>query len=120
MIVYTIILIAAGVIVVLLAILAYVAIQDSNRQARGWAAARKGNEEYRADNARLQQENLELKARDADLSEALEATRRLYNNLLREHRELEARNTALVEAMEAKPTQPKRTVRKSSTSGEQQ
>ena len=120
MIPLTIILIIESVFFVALAILAYVAIQDSNRQARGWAAARKGNEEYSNDNARLQQGNLELKARDADLSEALEATRRLYNNLLREHRELEARNTALVKAMEARPTQPKRTVRKNSTSGEQQ
>ena len=99
MIVYTIILIAAGVIVVLLAILATVAILDSNRQAHYYEMAKRDLKTAYADREALKAENVRLAQENAALN---------------------ARNTALVEAMEAKPTQPKRTVRKNSTSGEQQ
>jgi len=84
-----------------------------------------GKEALKEQNGRLQQElhyaHLELaqvKGQNADLSEAPEKTRLLYNKLLKEHKELEARSTALSEALEAKPTLPAKRVRKPQTTGE--
>lgn len=91
MIVYIIVLSAAGVVIALLSIIAYIAIQDSNRQAR------------------LKDTALRAKGAAQDAKAWLEAEN---GRLQRENAELNARNTALVEAMEARPTQPKRTVRK--------
>ena len=125
MIVYPIILSAAGIIIMALAILTTIAIQDSRRQARYYEAEKSTTKVLRdtikkqdAENATLQQELQHAQAENADLSEALESVRLLYNKVLRERQELVARNTALVEAMEARPTQPKRTVRKNTQATE--
>src|SRR5258708_952034 len=98
----------AGVVIALLALIATVAIQEGRRQARLKNAAYK-------EQARAMEEISTLREENADLSESLETTKALYNKMLRERNELVARNTALVEALEAKPTQPKRAVRKNST-----
>jgi predicted PurR-regulated permease PerM len=85
-------------------------LQDEQRRAAQWSE----------EATRLAQEHAALQEQNADLSEALENTRLIYNKLLAAHHELQARNTALVKAMEAQPTQPKRTVRKNSTAGGEQ
>src|SRR5258708_1866222 len=108
-------LIAEGVVIIVLAtICAFVMLRNS-RLEREKAATRSEVEVVRANIKTLDAEKDTLKDENADLSEALEATRVLYNKVLRERNELVARATALQEAMEARPTQPKRAVRKNST-----
>src|SRR5258708_35730055 len=104
---------AAGVVIALLAIIATVAIQESRRQARLKNAAYK-------EQARAMEEISTLREENADLSESLETTKALYNKMLRERNELVARSTALQEALEAKPTMPKRAVRKTDTQATEQ
>ena len=118
MIIYTIILIVAGLIIGLLAIIATIAIQESRRQAHYKQKAYREEARAKADIDTLGAENSRLREENTDLSEALESVRVLYNKVLRERQELVARNTALVEAMEARPTQPKRTVRKNTQATE--
>ncbi len=100
-------LIAAGVVIVLLAIIATraigrnsrlerkkdAALQDAEGAQRELEVAIAGKEALKAENGRLQQE---------------------LHYVIKERNELEARSTALQEALEAKPTQPKRAVRKNS------
>ncbi|SRR5258708_3178725 len=102
-------LIAEGVVIAALAVIATVALrrnsrlerergiawQDSEEAQRDLEAALAGKEALKAENGRLQQE---------------------LHYAIRERNELEARSTALQEALEAKPTMPaKRVVRKNST-----
>ena len=97
--IYTIILNVEAFIVVVLAVIAAIVIRRNNRLER--------------DKQSLQRAVADAQHRAAEWLE--EATR-----LAQENAALNARNTALVEAMQARPTQPKRTVRKTSTTGEQQ
>lgn len=113
MIPLTIALIAAGVIIALLSIIAYIAIQDSRRQARLKDAAYRDAAQALTEKEEAQQGLHYAQNENADF-------KALYNSLLRERNELVARNTALVEAMEARPTQPKRTVRKNATQATEQ
>ena len=103
----------AGVVIAVLAIIVYIVIRESTRQARLKNAAYK-------EQARAMEEISTLREENADLSESLETTKALYNKMLRERNELVARSTALQEALEAKPTQPKRAVRKNSTQATEQ
>ncbi|SRR5258708_1682914 len=113
-------LITAGVVIALLAVIATVAIQESRRQAHYKQAAYKEKARAMADMDTLGSENSTLQEENADLSEALEATKALYNKMLRERNELVARSTALQEALEARPTMPKRAVRKTDTQATEQ
>ncbi len=113
-------LIMAGVFVIVLAIICAFVMLRNSRLEREKAATRSEVEVVRANIKTLQAEKDTLKDENTDLSEALEATRVLYNKVLRERNELVARATALQEAMEARPTQPKRAVRKNSTQAHQQ
>src|SRR5260221_9742655 len=102
-------LIGTSAITILLAILATLALRANSRLTREKNAAMRaleealaGKEALKAENGKLQQEvhyaHLDLahvKGQNADLSEALEKTRLLYNKLLKENKELEARSTAL-------------------------
>ncbi|SRR5258708_468022 len=113
----TIALSIAGVVIALLAIIVYIVIRESTRQARLKNAAYKEQARAMADIDTLGAENSRLREEHTDISAALETTKALYNKVLRERNELQARSTALQEALEAKPTLPKRTVRKNSTAG---
>jgi uncharacterized protein YpmS len=108
----TIILIIAGVIVVLLAVLATFALRANSRLVREKNAAMQDAEELRTD-ARLGKaalaENNSLATMLKSELEAHKNTRLLYNKVLAEYNELAARAIALQQAMETKPTvQPKR------------
>ncbi len=117
--IYAIIALAVlGVFVIVLAIICAFVMQASHGLAQERNGAQHDLEVVRANIKTLTAEKDTLKDENADLSEALEATRVLYNKVLRERNELVARATALQEAMEARPTQPKRAVRKNSTTGE--
>ena len=120
MIVYTIILSAAGVFIAALAILLYLVIRENSRLKFKLLEARAGDKALSPLVDKLKQDLQHAETENADLSKALESVRVLYNKVLRERQELIARNTALVEAMETRPTQPKRTVRKNSTQATEQ
>ncbi len=127
MIVPIIVIIIACSVIAVLSVLAYGTIRHNNHLEREKNMALMGKEarytefqRLREENVKLQAEKDTLKDENADLSEALETTKALYNKVLRERNELVARATALQEAIEARPTQPKRAVRKNSTAGEQQ
>jgi len=113
-------LIAEGVVIIVLAIICAFVMLANSRLEREKAATRSEVEVVRANIKTLQAEKDTLKDENADLSEALETTKALYNRVLRERNELVARATALQEAMEAKPTQLKRAVRKNSAAGGEQ
>lgn len=102
----TLILIGAGGIIAILAIFVYIGIQRNNHLQRKKTA--------------LKGQNDMLFKENAELTNALDEVRRQYNKLQQENVALNARNTALVEAMEARPTQPKRTVRKNATQATEQ
>ncbi len=118
--IYALIALVLGVFVIVLAIICAFVMLRNSRLEREKAATRSEVEVVRANIKTLQAEKDTLKDENTDLSEALEATRVLYNKVLRERNELVARATALQEAMEARPTQPKRAVRKNSTQAHQQ
>jgi regulator of replication initiation timing len=144
MIPLTIALIGAGVVIVALAIICAFVIQSNNGLAREKDVAQHDlgqvranmktlyaeKDDLRHENGKLQRamtdidtlgsENSRLREENTDLGIELEQTRLICNKVLAERNELAARNTALVEAMEAKPTQPKRTVRKNSQAGGEQ
>ena len=94
MIVLTIALTIAGVVIAALAIISTVVILRNSRLEREKKAAESTVLVVRANIKTLQAEKDQLQQENAALN---------------------ARNTALVEAMEARPTQPKRTVRKNAT-----
>ena len=120
MIVLTIALTIAGGVIAALAIIAAFALQANSRLRSFQAAERSATDVARASVKKLQAEVSTLQQENTDLAETLESVRALYNKILRERQELVARNTAMVEAMEARPTQPKRTVRKNSTQSTEQ
>ncbi|SRR5260221_6239598 len=113
-------LIAEGVFVIVLAIICALVLQASHGLECERDVALHDLGMVRANMKTLQAERDTLKDENADLSEALETTKALYNKILRERNELVARATALQEAMEARPTQPKRAVRKNSTQATEQ
>jgi len=115
MIVPIIVIIIACSVIAVLSILATGTIARNNRLEREKAATRSEVEVVRANMKTLQAEKDTLKDENADLSEALETTKALYNKVLRERNELVARATALQETIEARPTQPKRAVQKRGT-----
>ncbi len=114
-------LIAAGVVIALLAIIVYIVIRRNSRLERERGVAWQDSEEAQRDLEAALAGKEALKDENADLSEALETTKALYNKVLRERNELVARATALQEAMEARPTQPtKRAVPKRGTQATEQ
>src|SRR5260221_8704020 len=127
--IYAIIALVLGVFIIVLAIICAFVMLRNSRLEREKAATRSEVEVVRANMKTLQAEkaramadintlgaeNSRLREEHTDLFEALEKTRLLYNSILRERNELVARATALQEAMEARPTQPKRAVRKNTS-----
>ena len=95
---------AAGVVIAALAIIATIALRRNSRLER----------EKKFDRLELESALAGNTALKAEKAEALQKMQALYNKMLRERNELVARSTALQEALEAKPTQPKRVVRKNS------
>ena len=105
MIILTIALTIAGGVIAALAIISTVVILRNSRLEREKKAALRDEERMQA----------ALKAQISENSTLQEELRHVHA----ENAALNARNTALVEAMEARPTQPKRTVRKSSAQQEE-
>ncbi len=91
----------AGVVIALLAIIAYNAIAANSR----WSQRA---QDLAAVDVKRQEEAETLKAENGKLQQEL-------HYVIKERNELQARSTALQEALEAKPTLPKRAVPKRST-----
>lgn len=120
MIVYTITLILESVFVVALAVIVIAGGRANSRLERERKAALQD-----ADSAQRELEvaiagKEALKVENANLAKMLRAEVEALREARQENAALNARNTALQEAMEARPTQPKRAVRKNSTQVQQQ
>ncbi len=117
--IYAIIALAEGVVIALLAILAFFALRANSRLTREKNAAMRALEEALAGKEALKEQNGRLNRENAEFLDSLKELRLLYNKVFQEREELAARSTALSEALEARPTLPaKRVVRKPQTTEE--
>ena len=116
----TLILIGAGIIVVVLAIITAIALRRNNLLERYRKLAKRALEDANAAKTALKEQVDRLQETNTILSESLTRASQDYNLLAREHRELEARTIALQKTLEAQPTAPKRAVPKRGTQAAQE
>jgi ABC-type bacteriocin/lantibiotic exporter with double-glycine peptidase domain len=105
MIPLTIALIVTGAACAVLSVIVTTTIRENSHLQEMLVEALAGKEHLKAENA-------ELRTQNTDYFNALESSGLRFN-------ELAARNKALLEALEAKPTLPKRAVRKTSAPQEE-